>query len=256
MGPAEVNDVSSRNGHRAGGLRIGEAGDGTVGLTPGSDGSSGTAQGATEASRGLNVPSAMLSTALSGNAESGELARVGTDGAGSPAGGTEAGDTGVRMAADIVRLTAPVRTGGAQEALLQLHPEELGRLVVRVSVENERVQLQMKAQDASVKALLESHLPLLRHALGEQGLRLDHVRIDVPSGSDSGAPGSFDGDRGAAGAAAHGFGGHGHDAGRGTAPQGPVPLPAGEAAVGSGDEGVEGAPRWSGRGAHRIDVRA
>lgn len=160
------------------------------------------------------------------------------------------------MAADIVRLTAPVRTGGAQEALLQLHPEELGRLVVRVSVENEQVQLQMRAQDASVKALLESQLPLLRHALGEQGLRLEHVRIDVTPASEGGAPGSFDGDRGAEGAATHGFGGHGHDAGRGSAPQGSAPLAMGETAAGPGDEGVEETTRRTGRGPHRIDVRA
>lgn len=248
----EVSEFLSRSGYRAGGLQAAEAGEGPAGSGLLSDGASGLAPGASEA-RGWNVTTPWLSAAP---LEGGELARAGGEGGPWSAAGPEWADTGMRMAADIVRLAAPVRGGGAQEALLQLYPEELGRLVVRVSVENERVQLHMKAQDASVRALLESHLPLLRHALGEQGLRLEHVRIDVPSGAESGASGAYDGDRGAAGAAAHGFGGDGHHAGRGGAPQGPVPVAAGETAAESGDEAHEGTPQWSGRGVHRIDVRA
>lgn len=97
----------------------------------------------------------------------------------SETGGEAATPASPDWAREIVRLVQRTRPDGTQEAFLQLQPEHLGKLLVRVTVQQGRVSVQIRAESEATEALLRSHLGLLRHALEEQGLRLDHVQLET-----------------------------------------------------------------------------
>jgi flagellar hook-length control protein FliK len=69
-----------------------------------------------------------------------------------------------------------------EEAHLQLDPPDLGKLDIRLLLDGDRVQAQIIAESADVKALIQAHLPELRDALQSQRLDLDRVQVDVQSG--------------------------------------------------------------------------
>lgn len=89
------------------------------------------------------------------------------------------------LAEDIVRMSFSAGNGETQEATLQLHPEHLGRLAVKVLVEEGRVHVHMVAEQEAASSLLKAQLSLLRDALGEHGLRLEHVHVDTAPGDES-----------------------------------------------------------------------
>ena len=66
---------------------------------------------------------------------------------------------------------------GSQSASLQLNPEDLGPIHVRVSVHDQAASVEFAARHAATSDLIESALPRLAHALENQGLRLDDVRM-------------------------------------------------------------------------------
>ncbi len=76
---------------------------------------------------------------------------------------------------------------GLQQAELRLHPQELGALHIRMSVEDNQAQLHFVSAHQNVRAALEAALPGLRHALAENGIQLaqSSINSDNPGNSQS-----------------------------------------------------------------------
>ncbi len=79
------------------------------------------------------------------------------------------------------RIVAQMRQD-SREARLQLDPPELGKLDIQVVVEGERIHAHIVAESADVGALIQTHLPELKHALQSRHLALESVRVDVQGG--------------------------------------------------------------------------
>lgn len=62
---------------------------------------------------------------------------------------------------------------------MQLHPENLGPVTVRLMVNDGIVRATLAAQDASVKNVLQTNLDQLRTRLAEQGLRVEQIQVTV-----------------------------------------------------------------------------
>jgi len=85
----------------------------------------------------------------------------------------------LKQAAD--RIVTQVRQD-SREARLQLDPPELGKLDIQLVVEGERMHAHIVAESADVGALIQTHLPELKHALQSRQLALESVRVDVQGG--------------------------------------------------------------------------
>jgi flagellar hook-length control protein FliK len=66
---------------------------------------------------------------------------------------------------------------GMQSASLQLSPEHLGPLEIRISVQNEQASVWFGAAHAETRAALEQSLPRLRELLAGQGLNLSDAGV-------------------------------------------------------------------------------
>ncbi len=73
---------------------------------------------------------------------------------------------------------------------LRLHPEELGQVKLELVMDKEGLRAHLQAQNPQVQEVLERHLPRLREALAQQGLRLDDLQVSVDS-QDRGDRGFF-----------------------------------------------------------------
>ncbi|BCR06632.1 hypothetical protein DESUT3_37010 [Desulfuromonas versatilis] len=73
---------------------------------------------------------------------------------------------------------------------LNLHPEELGQVKLELVMEKDGLRAHLQAQNPQVQEVLERHLPRLREALAQQGLRLDDLQVSVDS-QDRGDQGFF-----------------------------------------------------------------
>ncbi|MDX8000284.1 flagellar hook-length control protein FliK [Xenorhabdus sp. Reich] len=67
---------------------------------------------------------------------------------------------------------------GLQQAELRLHPQELGALHIRMSVEDNQAQMHFVSAHQNVRAALEAALPGLRHALAESGIQLAQSSVN------------------------------------------------------------------------------
>ncbi|CDG21703.1 Flagellar hook-length control protein FliK [Xenorhabdus poinarii G6] len=76
---------------------------------------------------------------------------------------------------------------GLQQAELRLHPQELGALHIRMSVEDNQAQLHFVSAHQHVRVALEAALPGLRHALAENGIQLaqSSIHSDNPGNDQS-----------------------------------------------------------------------
>ncbi|HHW07799.1 MAG TPA: flagellar hook-length control protein FliK [Clostridia bacterium] len=72
-----------------------------------------------------------------------------------------------------------------QEMELQLKPEYLGKLAIRLTLENGAMTAKFVVESHQVGRMLEQNLPQLRQTLAEQGIRFDQAQVEV------GDPGSF-----------------------------------------------------------------
>jgi flagellar hook-length control protein FliK len=70
---------------------------------------------------------------------------------------------------------------GKSDAIIQLDPPELGKLKIDLHLEGDRLEARIFAETQESRRLIETHLPELRQALGEN--RLEHVDVRVESGS-------------------------------------------------------------------------
>jgi flagellar hook-length control protein FliK len=68
---------------------------------------------------------------------------------------------------------------GGGEAIVQMNPEGLGQVHIKVMLDNGKVNLEMKTQNPQTKSILESGMDDLRTALGVHKFAIDHVKVDV-----------------------------------------------------------------------------
>lgn len=71
-------------------------------------------------------------------------------------------------------------TAGGGEARVQLRPEYLGEVTVRVVVEHGMVSARLEADTPSVREWIDRHAVSLRDALGEHGLTLQELTVADP----------------------------------------------------------------------------
>ncbi len=74
---------------------------------------------------------------------------------------------------------------------LRLQPAELGSVRLDLIVDGDRLRAHLQAQTQQVQEVLERHLPQLREALQQQGLKIDEFRVDVQSDQDQAAEQRF-----------------------------------------------------------------
>lgn len=80
----------------------------------------------------------------------------------------------------------PSRASGPQRVTLRLNPEELGEVRLEMIIDKETVRAHLQAQNQQVQEVLEKHLPRLREAFEQQGLKLQELQVSVDSGRDGG----------------------------------------------------------------------
>jgi len=81
---------------------------------------------------------------------------------------------------------------------MRLDPPELGRLHVEMQIRGGTVSAIFRASDASAHRLLEEHMTTLRGTLERQGLQVERLQVQSPSGNDGSSTdrhGQHDGER-------------------------------------------------------------
>ncbi len=102
------------------------------------------------------------------------------------------------FASAIERVAAEISTHVSEnrrEVVIQLEPPELGGLKIDLALDGDRLQARIAVEVAETGALLQKHLPELRHLLQEQNLDLIAVRVDVQGGPAQGSEQWFAGQR-------------------------------------------------------------
>ena len=80
--------------------------------------------------------------------------------------------------AQIVQQARMIRTAENTEMVINLKPEHLGQLTLRVSVsQNGAVNASFYSDNAQVRAAIENSLVQLRQELNDQGLKVDNVQV-------------------------------------------------------------------------------
>ncbi|SEQ62609.1 Flagellar hook-length control protein FliK [Solimonas aquatica] len=82
---------------------------------------------------------------------------------------------------------------GVSSARIELHPAELGSLVVHIEVHNDQAQVAFSADNPATRSLLQQAMPQLRELFGSQGLQLMRTRVEERQrdGASSSAGGGF-----------------------------------------------------------------
>lgn len=80
-------------------------------------------------------------------------------------------------AADVLRQVRVHLTPKLDEAVIQLHPAELGRISIRLNVEDDGLVARVRAEKREALDALERHLPELRAALARQGIEAQHFDL-------------------------------------------------------------------------------
>jgi flagellar hook-length control protein FliK len=81
----------------------------------------------------------------------------------------------VAIVDQIVQNATLALRGGAQEFRIQLKPEFLGAMEVRVSVDNGMVAVRMTVESAATRQLIDGSISQLRQAFGTDQVRVEHV---------------------------------------------------------------------------------
>ena len=66
---------------------------------------------------------------------------------------------------------------GVQNATLKLNPEELGGIQVQLNMQGDKAAVQFQTQHQDTRDLIEKMLPRLNHAMEQQGMRLEEVKV-------------------------------------------------------------------------------
>lgn len=89
------------------------------------------------------------------------------------------GDGTTTNAQDLVRHAQMLVKAGGGEMKMQLKPEGVGDVTLKVAVKDGQVQIQMMTESDSAKKLLESNLDDLKTSLAQNKLHIDAVKIEV-----------------------------------------------------------------------------
>lgn len=82
----------------------------------------------------------------------------------------------------VVMTLRNLATEGREEVRLQLQPESLGRVEVRLNYDGAEVRVHLSAETAQTSTLLQSHAPDLRAALVEAGVNVGQLSVAVGDG--------------------------------------------------------------------------
>jgi len=91
-----------------------------------------------------------------------------------------------QVAARMARVICHLVLVDENRAVLQLHPPELGRMSIRVTMGEGGVAVEMLVQDQAVKSMVEAQLDQLGEALAGQGLRTATLSVQVGQHADQG----------------------------------------------------------------------
>ncbi len=91
----------------------------------------------------------------------------------------------VQNETDIIREARLLTQAGGGQARIQLHPPQLGELLLRITVTDQSVSVSFVAEHAQIADVLARHLPELRQALEGMGLRLDNLELDARTANDA-----------------------------------------------------------------------
>ncbi|HHY47674.1 MAG TPA: hypothetical protein GX506_10310 [Firmicutes bacterium] len=81
---------------------------------------------------------------------------------------------------------------GASQVIIQLRPESLGRVHLRIVEEGSAVNIGIRAENNATKSLIEAGLSELKTALAQHGIRVDRVNVAIAPGNlDMMAGGNF-----------------------------------------------------------------
>ena len=76
---------------------------------------------------------------------------------------------------------------GKWDTEMELNPTRLGSIRIRMSMDNNEMQLALTSQNASVRDLLETNLPRLRAGLSDSGISLGNTSVNQDSPSQTGS---------------------------------------------------------------------
>lgn len=74
----------------------------------------------------------------------------------------------------------------SHEVVLRLNPQELGKVRMTITVEQDNVKAHILTQNPQTREMIDRHLPRLRDALEEQGLHLQQVEVTVATQEQTG----------------------------------------------------------------------
>jgi len=111
-----------------------------------------------------------------------QAARGGRGVAGATKAAVPAGDTAlVEHAAEVLRQIRLALNPSAKRVVVDLNPEELGRLTIKMTMQDGRVSALVRAESPQTLELLERHLPELRAALAEGGVETGDIDLQLAS---------------------------------------------------------------------------
>ena len=84
---------------------------------------------------------------------------------------------GIQLVKDIAQQIGLLGGQGKSDFQLQLSPESLGRLHVRLTMEDGALTVRMTAQSSEARSTIESNLGQLRQSFQEQGIRVDRFVV-------------------------------------------------------------------------------
>ncbi len=70
---------------------------------------------------------------------------------------------------------------GANSITIKMHPEELGRLKMDLTVDKDVVKAHIQTQSIQVQEVLEKYISRLRDGFDQQGLKLDEIQVSIDS---------------------------------------------------------------------------
>jgi len=70
-----------------------------------------------------------------------------------------------------------VRANGVSNIVVQIDPPNLGKVSIRISVQDNIVKAYMIAENHEVRSIIENNLDNLKNSMNNQGLKVDQVNV-------------------------------------------------------------------------------
>lgn len=86
------------------------------------------------------------------------------------------------ITSQIVQQAHLLKNDQNSEMIIQLKPEHLGELTLKVAVENGTVSTTFHSSNAEVRNILESSIPQLKQEMSNQGIKVDYVGVSAQLG--------------------------------------------------------------------------